>query len=318
MESSTPATASPTSTARSRSTAPSGSRSASGCRSAPRRSTSSWGFRRRRPARADLNSTPRALRPRDPATGTSRARSTISTGRSPRSPTRASSPKAAVHVCARAARGSASCATRRATGSSSSSARRTEGSKGWSQLRRGAQRTLMRSRAPAIRPSGFRCGANSVSRASESTPSRSRSRRGTRRAARRDEPGLGQARGGLSRLCRVTRSSSSASRRWTRRRGRSYSCLRVSVARRRPWSIPQPSWCWAAAREAALPVSSFEYWYVAEGPYQRGEYEEAVRVRMGGVEGLLPHPHLNFSLPSTARSPARQTGRSRPANRRTA
>jgi mannose-6-phosphate isomerase-like protein (cupin superfamily) len=47
---------------------------------------------------------------------------------------------------------------------------------------------------------------------------------------------------------------------------------------------------------AALPVSSFEYWYVAEGPYQRGEYEEAYELASEGLKDYPEHPHLNYQL----------------------
>ena len=197
---------------------------------------------------------------------------------------------------ARAARGSASSATRTATGSSSSSARKREEAQGWSQMRRGAQRTLMRLRASSDTPEwiplrrelgvtgfginayvGREVGGETVEPHDETSPG----------SGKHEEVYLvlsGHA------LFLVGEQEVDAPE------GTFDSCLRVSVARRRPWSIPQPSWCWASRPGAALPVSSFEYWYVAEGPYQRGEYEEAYELASEGLKDYPEHPHLNYQL----------------------
>jgi hypothetical protein len=45
-----------------------------------------------------------------------------------------------------------------------------------------------------------------------------------------------------------------------------------------------------------LPVSPFEYWFVAEGPYRRGEYREAVEIATAGFEEWPDHPVIHFQL----------------------
>ena len=45
-----------------------------------------------------------------------------------------------------------------------------------------------------------------------------------------------------------------------------------------------------------LPVSPFEYWFVAEGPYRRGEYRQAVEIASAGFEEWPDHPVIHFQL----------------------
>ena len=47
---------------------------------------------------------------------------------------------------------------------------------------------------------------------------------------------------------------------------------------------------------SALPPSPFEYWYAAEAPYLRGDYDEAVAVASEGLAEYPDHPALNFQL----------------------
>ena len=47
---------------------------------------------------------------------------------------------------------------------------------------------------------------------------------------------------------------------------------------------------------SALPPSPFEYWYAAEAPYLRGDYDEAVAVASEGLGEYPNHPALNFQL----------------------
>ena len=47
---------------------------------------------------------------------------------------------------------------------------------------------------------------------------------------------------------------------------------------------------------AALPPSPFEYWYVAEGPYSRGEYREAAALASEGFEHYPDHPTIHYQL----------------------
>jgi tetratricopeptide (TPR) repeat protein len=46
----------------------------------------------------------------------------------------------------------------------------------------------------------------------------------------------------------------------------------------------------------SLPVSPFEYWYAAQGPYSRGDYEEAFRVASEGLADYPEHPSLHYQL----------------------
>jgi hypothetical protein len=45
-----------------------------------------------------------------------------------------------------------------------------------------------------------------------------------------------------------------------------------------------------------LPVSPFEYWFVAEGPYRRGDYRRAVEIASEGFEEWPDHPVIHFQL----------------------
>jgi tetratricopeptide (TPR) repeat protein len=46
----------------------------------------------------------------------------------------------------------------------------------------------------------------------------------------------------------------------------------------------------------SLPVSPFEYWYAAQGPYSRGEYDAAVAVASEGLAHYPDHPTLHYQL----------------------
>ena len=46
----------------------------------------------------------------------------------------------------------------------------------------------------------------------------------------------------------------------------------------------------------SMRVSPFEYWYAAQGPYSRGEYDEAVRVASEGLADYPEHPSLHYQL----------------------
>jgi tetratricopeptide (TPR) repeat protein len=46
----------------------------------------------------------------------------------------------------------------------------------------------------------------------------------------------------------------------------------------------------------SLPVSPFEYWYAAQGPYSRGEYDAAVAVASEGLAQYPDHPTLHYQL----------------------
>jgi tetratricopeptide (TPR) repeat protein len=47
---------------------------------------------------------------------------------------------------------------------------------------------------------------------------------------------------------------------------------------------------------AALPVSPFEYWYAAQGPYHRGDYDEAIAVVSEGFADYPDHPSMHYQL----------------------
>jgi len=47
---------------------------------------------------------------------------------------------------------------------------------------------------------------------------------------------------------------------------------------------------------AAMPVSPFEYWYRAQGPYSRGEYEAAIEIAAEGLADYPDNPTLNYQL----------------------
>jgi mannose-6-phosphate isomerase-like protein (cupin superfamily) len=45
-----------------------------------------------------------------------------------------------------------------------------------------------------------------------------------------------------------------------------------------------------------LPVSPFEYWYVAEAPYREGDYARAIELASEGFEQWPGHPTIHFQL----------------------
>lgn len=47
---------------------------------------------------------------------------------------------------------------------------------------------------------------------------------------------------------------------------------------------------------SALPVSPFEYWYAAQAPYLRGDYDEAVAIASEGLADYPEHPSLHYQL----------------------
>jgi uncharacterized protein YjlB len=47
---------------------------------------------------------------------------------------------------------------------------------------------------------------------------------------------------------------------------------------------------------AALPVSPFEHWYLAQAPLQRGDPAEAARVAARGLPDWPDHPRLHYEL----------------------
>jgi mannose-6-phosphate isomerase-like protein (cupin superfamily) len=47
---------------------------------------------------------------------------------------------------------------------------------------------------------------------------------------------------------------------------------------------------------AAMPVSPFEYWYAAEEPYRRGDYEAAIAIASDGLADHADNPSLNYQL----------------------
>ncbi len=46
----------------------------------------------------------------------------------------------------------------------------------------------------------------------------------------------------------------------------------------------------------SVAVSPFEYWYAAQGPYSRGEYEAAIAVASEGLGAYPDHPTLHYQL----------------------
>ena len=46
----------------------------------------------------------------------------------------------------------------------------------------------------------------------------------------------------------------------------------------------------------SMPVSPFEYWYAAQGPYSRGDYEGAIEVASEGLAQYPEHPSLHYQL----------------------
>lgn len=51
-----------------------------------------------------------------------------------------------------------------------------------------------------------------------------------------------------------------------------------------------------APADRRLPVSPFEYWFVAEQPYRAGDYGRAIELASQGLEEWPDHPHLHYQL----------------------
>jgi len=51
-----------------------------------------------------------------------------------------------------------------------------------------------------------------------------------------------------------------------------------------------------APADRPLPVSPFEYWFLAEEPYRRGDYQEAIRIVSEGLEQWPNHPVIHYQL----------------------
>jgi hypothetical protein len=51
-----------------------------------------------------------------------------------------------------------------------------------------------------------------------------------------------------------------------------------------------------APSDRPLPASPFEYWFVAEGPYRRGDYHAAIEIAREGLEQWPDHPVLHYQL----------------------
>lgn len=47
---------------------------------------------------------------------------------------------------------------------------------------------------------------------------------------------------------------------------------------------------------SGLPASPFEHWYAAQGPYARGDYDEAVAIASEGLADYPEHPTLHYQL----------------------
>jgi tetratricopeptide (TPR) repeat protein len=45
-----------------------------------------------------------------------------------------------------------------------------------------------------------------------------------------------------------------------------------------------------------LPISPFEYWFVAEEPYRRGDYRRAIEIASEGLAQWPDHPTLHYQL----------------------
>jgi mannose-6-phosphate isomerase-like protein (cupin superfamily) len=75
--------------------------------------------------------------------------------------------------------------------------------------------------------------------------------------------------------------------------------LRVDVGvPRRAWAVePATTVLVAGAKPgAALPVSPFEHWYAAQGPYLAGDYERAYEIAAAGLEDWPDHGTLHYQL----------------------
>jgi hypothetical protein len=51
-----------------------------------------------------------------------------------------------------------------------------------------------------------------------------------------------------------------------------------------------------APADQQLPVSPFEYWFVAEAPYKHGDYQTAIKIVSEGLEQWPDHPDLHYQL----------------------
>jgi hypothetical protein len=45
-----------------------------------------------------------------------------------------------------------------------------------------------------------------------------------------------------------------------------------------------------------LPISPFEYWFVAEGPYREGDFRRAIEIASEGFEQWPGHPTIHYQL----------------------
>jgi tetratricopeptide (TPR) repeat protein len=48
--------------------------------------------------------------------------------------------------------------------------------------------------------------------------------------------------------------------------------------------------------DRALPVSAFEYWFAAEGPFRDGDYRRAIEIAAAGFEHWPDHPMIHYQL----------------------
>lgn len=51
-----------------------------------------------------------------------------------------------------------------------------------------------------------------------------------------------------------------------------------------------------APADRALPISPFEFWFVAEGPYNEGDYQRAIEIVSEGLEHWPDHPTMLYQL----------------------
>jgi tetratricopeptide (TPR) repeat protein len=52
----------------------------------------------------------------------------------------------------------------------------------------------------------------------------------------------------------------------------------------------------SGAPGAAMPPSAFEHWYLAQAPYEAGDYERAIEVASEGLADYPDHPLLHYNL----------------------
>jgi adenylate cyclase len=45
-----------------------------------------------------------------------------------------------------------------------------------------------------------------------------------------------------------------------------------------------------------MPPSAFEHWYLAQAPYEAGDYERAIEVASEGLADYPDHPLLHYNL----------------------